>query len=138
MESCSFKPHFLLKNVRSCLYMARIRPATLIHIHCQGLVQVDSNHFNPQGTEVPKMRISRAVVPVHELSTTTIGSTFRQYFQLGRHCQLYTLSLFGYFFPVVRPPLFRPWEASNYSSRSCNGPNRPKGPKFDQNNGTAS
>ena len=49
------------------------------------------------------------------------------------HCLLHTLGLFGYFFAVVRPPLFWPWEGSNYHSRSCNGPNWPKGPKFTQN-----
>ena len=44
----------------------------------------------------------------------------------------YTLGLFGYFFPVVRPALFWPWEGSSYPFRSRNGPNGPKGPKFSQ------
>ena len=35
-------------------------------------------------------------------------------------------------FSVVRPPLFWPWEGSNYPSRSCNCPNL-KLPKFNQN-----
>ena len=39
-------------------------------------------------------------------------------------------------FPVVRPPLFGPWEGSNYSSWSCNGHNGPKGPKSKQNKQT--
>ena len=43
------------------------------------------------------------------------------------------LGLFGYFSPVVRSPLFWPWEESNYPSRSCNGPNGLKGPKLKQN-----
>ena len=37
------------------------------------------------------------------------------------------------FFRVVRPPLLWPWDGSNYPSRSCNGLNGPKRPKFEQN-----
>ena len=36
------------------------------------------------------------------------------------------LGLFGYFFAVVRPPLFWPWEVSSYPSRSCSDPHGPK------------
>ena len=40
---------------------------------------------------------------------------------------------FAYFFSGVRPPLFWPWEWSNYPSQSCNGPNGLKGLKFKEN-----
>ena len=40
------------------------------------------------------------------------------------------------FSQVVRPPLLWPWDGSNYPSRSCNGPDEPKGPKYKQNKQT--
>ena len=42
------------------------------------------------------------------------------------------LGLFWLTFLVVRPFWFWHWEGSNYPFRSCNGPNGPKGSKFNK------
>ena len=44
------------------------------------------------------------------------------------HWEIYSVFL-ATLFSVVRPP-YLAWEGSNYPSRSCNGPNGPKGSKF--------
>ena len=52
---------------------------------------------------------------------------------LKRTILFYILLAFRLLFLGVSPTLIWPWEGPNYPSRSCNGRNRPKGPKLKKN-----